>query len=395
MDILIDEGLYELDPFSRDIENRYIEAVRKGRVDVVHHYIQRGVYVNVRDDYDFTPLITAVLESETKDGQEAFHQIIEIILDNKPHIEAIDGDTQSALMMAVHIRNEVVVKLIIDKFPDAMFQREKRSFTSLMIASAMGSWNIAVLLIDKDKSSVNDLDRLGCNSLLIAAMNGRLKTVHVLLEYGGLGQLKVTDVFGRSALILAAEFGHCELVEYLMVFRSMDVNKTDDEGKTCLMKAAGFGHSKVVKYLLAKKAGIGRLSLNGRTSLMYAAMNGRSNIAKRLAQVENINAIDELGYTALYYAIYTQHLNVVNTLLQNDAVVDVKSLIIAAMSGNYKIFQLLESRIAHHEVDFDLLCKYFHLMNKEEDNQFCRFFKKKVTKNKFGKSLFVFRSPIL
>jgi len=54
---------------------------------------------------------------------------------------------------------------------------------------------------------------------------------------------------GGSALLVAAQYDHFEVVRTLLRNKKLDINLQDDLGETALMKAASEGHVKIVKTL--------------------------------------------------------------------------------------------------------------------------------------------------
>ena len=63
------------------------------------------------------------------------------------------------------------------------------------------------------------------------------------------------DEHGNTPLILAARFGHDEVVTALLIAKA-DVKTKNDEGKTALMLAAEGGHDETVRALT--QAGVGK-----------------------------------------------------------------------------------------------------------------------------------------
>lgn len=60
--------------------------------------------------------------------------------------------------------------------------------------------------------------------------------------------LKEKDIKGNTALILAAKFGHDDIVR-LILMNGADANVKDSDGKTCLMYATENDHQDIMKVL--------------------------------------------------------------------------------------------------------------------------------------------------
>ncbi|OWZ19125.1 TKL protein kinase [Phytophthora megakarya] len=79
---------------------------------------------------------------------------------------------------------------------------------------------------------------------------------------------------GRTALTLAAEEGHLEIVR-LLLDHGANVNTTDSETQTPLMKASYRGHEEIVRLLLVNGAAVDITDNSGRTAAEIARLNCR------------------------------------------------------------------------------------------------------------------------
>ena len=408
MDLLITEKLFTNNFTKKSEEDSFISAVGKGYLSVVKHYVENGMYVNARDNKQNTALILAIKkigdqkktnnpclqstnESAVKNNNDCrYRSIIDLILAGKPYFEATDDDFNSAFMVAVKYGNDEVVELIINKFPEAMLQRDRHGRTSLMLASRLGLEKPVALIISRDKQTVHHLDRNGQNSLMLAAIGGHLKVVHILLEFGGEGQLKIEDNKGMTSLLYAAEHGKVRLVEYLMNrMRRSQVSRRDRRERTCLMLAAKNGHLDVVRYLVEKNAGVGSVDAVGRTSLMHAVIGGHTRVVRYLVNKEDVLHKDRFNHTALDLAISRNHSAVVSFLVNQNSIVNQKSLILAAKARDVMMLRFLKWKMPSPEVNYGELCKCLHLMVSSGEDELTKYLKKKVTTETFGKCLVV------
>ena len=79
-----------------------------------------------------------------------------------------------------------------------------------------------------------------------------------------------------------------------------DVNASDEFGRTALMIAATWGHLDVVKCLAQGGADVNASTRFGITALMEAAYNGRLGVVKYLAECgADLEASDKYGQTVL------------------------------------------------------------------------------------------------
>lgn len=93
---------------------------------------------------------------------------------------------------------------------------------------------------------VNQPNKHGVTALQQACINGNLSMANFLLESGA--DLKVVDCDGRSALHLASERGHLDIVSLLINSTCVDVNARDSFGK----KAVDVAQNEQVRALLSQ-----------------------------------------------------------------------------------------------------------------------------------------------
>lgn len=118
----------------------------------------------------------------------------------------------------------------------------------------------------------------GCSAsgerLVSAARDGDLVEAKMLLEFNPC--LAKYSTFGglNSPLHFAAARGHNEIVA-LLLENGADVNSRNYCGQTSLMHACRYGHWEVVQTLLLFRSNVTRADyLSGRTALHFAAVNG-------------------------------------------------------------------------------------------------------------------------
>ncbi|XP_042512880.1 E3 ubiquitin-protein ligase XBAT33-like isoform X1 [Macadamia integrifolia] len=118
----------------------------------------------------------------------------------------------------------------------------------------------------------------GCSAsgerLVSAARDGDLVEAKMLLEFNP-GLAKYSTFGGlNSPLHFAAAKGHNEIVA-LLLENGADVNSRNYCGQTALMQACRYGHWEVVQTLLLFRSNVTRADyLSGRTALHFAAVNG-------------------------------------------------------------------------------------------------------------------------
>jgi len=127
-----------------------------------------------------------------------------------------------------------------------------------------------------------------------------------------------TNALGASALVVAAQYGHVEVVRMLFRNKEIDVNLQDDYGETALMKAANGGHLEVLK-VLCKRRDIDVNLQDGTelTALMHAEDN-HSSVKFLIKQKSlDISIRDENGHNAFLRACSEGWTKVVSVMLHS------------------------------------------------------------------------------
>jgi len=99
----------------------------------------------------------------------------------------------------------------------------------------------------RDKVDVKDVVVKAPIPLILAARNGQVGLVRLLLDRGADVNAKEKET-QATALIVAAQQGHIQVVDALLQ-KGADVNAKDKAGQTALSEATRYNHEEVVKLL--------------------------------------------------------------------------------------------------------------------------------------------------
>ena len=157
--------------------------------------------------------------------------------------------------------------------------------------------------------------------LIIAARNGHLNSVKILLRYKAdiedRGTLKIGDEVaeGCTPLWAAAAFGRLDVVK-LLIEQNADVDGRTSTGSTPLRTAAINGHLDVVRCLVESGADVNARTITENTPLIVACYHGHLNVVIYLIDKGAFMDLQNKdGSTALHVAAQRGHLKIVSQLL--------------------------------------------------------------------------------
>jgi hypothetical protein len=180
------------EPFT--IEQRLLDAVRRGDRTTVERALERGATVQAKDDLGRSTVFLAVLDA---------------------------GDLD--LVRWLHARGAALDE------PDAGGR------TALSFAAAHGRLDIVTYLVDGG-ALVDRRDVQQRSALFHAALNDRRDVAAFLLDHGA--DVNTRDQFGDTPLIVACAKGYGEMAA-LLLRRGAEPSLKDQEGRTARDRAAG------------------------------------------------------------------------------------------------------------------------------------------------------------
>lgn len=205
-----------------------------------------------KETYGMTPLIWA-----SKNGHES---IVNDLLRAGVNVNARDNYDNTALIWASNMGHEEIVKALLKKGADVNAQ-DNTKMTALMWASNMGHEEI-----------VNDLLQAGAD---VNAKDERERTALMYTYKKNIAE----DLLKKDMKTIKKDM--------------KTINMKDYENMTALMIASLRNDNKMVEVLLEKGADVNVENKMGRTALDLAAVNGHTNVLKRLlSSVNEIKPIE-------------------------------------------------------------------------------------------------------
>lgn len=162
--------------------------------------------------------------------------------------------------------------------------RDARGRTPVM-AATHGNHAEMVRALIRAGADINIRDDRMDNVLLYAGAEGLLEILNLAIDAGA--DTGLTNRFGGTALIPAAERGHVAIVETLLTRSNVDVNHINNLGWTALLEAIILSdgdepHQRIVRLLVDHGADVNIGDHGGVTPLQHARSRGFTEIARIL-----------------------------------------------------------------------------------------------------------------
>ena len=363
-------------------------AAALGQPSVLDDLLQEDCNINATDEKGRTALIMA--------AQGGHDDMVKALIEKRAIVGVRDHQGNTALMHAFRQgKADVLQALVVALFDEnerRRRQRVRRDITPSSVAAeaAAAGHTLMVKIFLKVAPVLTYCDIAGKKTaLMLAAERGHIEVVELLLTESAMQNEKATgrlvpkantlesyDENVKTALMLAAEQGHAEVVKILLqAGADMESCHLQGDRKTALMLAVERGHAEVVKALLKAGANMKARDKDGNTALTTAIEKGHAEVVKALLNAGvNTEARDKHGNTALISAVEKRSAEVVKALL--DAGVNTEArdkdgktaLILAAEQGHAEMVKaLLNARANHAEVAKALLNAGANMADRDED----------------------------
>ena len=210
------------------------------------------------------------------------------------------------------------------KYPDKL---KKELFTAVKSGDAVLLSEVLQQINSSERTSVLDRERyhllsdeiVKCTPLTLAALNGNLDCVKLLLKYKAeVNRKDESDISNErwTPLGVAATNGHVDVVKFL-VANGADVNSCTNYNCTPLMLASQNGHVNVVTILVEYGAKMDLQDSNGDTALHYAVRGNSSDVVHRLLNLGASQLFNNQRLTPLLLACNRCMISVVEDLIKS------------------------------------------------------------------------------
>ena len=281
----------------------------------------------------------------------------ENILTSKIALESLNSDMTeggiSLLVAAIFNNRSDVVNTLLSHNETNINQPTMDGKTPVYHAAVRGVNEILRMLLE-NQADLHLQDENGLTPLHGAAGYNDIETVDIILNTtAGRKLLNTTTKDGLTPLHIAVATNQSNIVETLLDYKELDINKQDKEGWTAVYFASSLGLDKILNKLIEKRAKVDIPANNGLLPLTKAVLKDHIEVIKILLTTKegklSLNSTSpEIPSTILQIAVFQNKTNIVKLLVAHDET-DVNQpnefghtpLYFAALNGNTEILKIL------------------------------------------------------
>lgn len=194
-----------------------------------------------------------------------------------------------------------MIRFCIRESPDTLNSWDRHGRTPLIVAIEHRQADAVKLLPDHGADVDGGHRPFFRTALMQAAKNGCMPSVTLLLDQGA--DVGHEDIVGRTALTMAAENGHDEVLDLLLAEYAGEAPENSGPLTQLFLCAAWYGQTGTVEHLVRRGFDIQSKDASGRTALAVVAEEGNPKAVGELLHAgADIDAEDPRGDTALLTA---------------------------------------------------------------------------------------------
>lgn len=350
----------QLEPYLEDL----IKASEKGDMRKVLRSLQNSVF-RLDDNYDHKIALHAAAEKNQLN-------IMQFLLEMGASVDITDLNQSTPLHIAAKHGHYKVAKLLIEAGANVN-GKNIHGDTALHYAAAYGHVEIAQLLLAYNADTkVKNKNNLTPSEIAYAYKQEKTVNLFYKKEMALLNAVRKNDLeeakkcvadgaeirfhdysTGNAPLHIAASLGNVEMLTFLLSNGAtiLSISKKKD---LALHVAAFHGQVDALKYLYSKMLEVSKSPLEtkgaeGATVLIRGVFSKKVEVIQLLLELKaNINAVDDLGNTALHYAAQLGYQDIFHELMSHhpDIAIEnkekLKSADLAKKAGHTAIYDVLQ-----------------------------------------------------
>ena len=324
-------------------------AADRGYLDIWFLLLSKGVEVNAKtSDMKHSPLLLACeCGEEAKspaDKSADYPGCIRLLLDKGANVNATDKEGWTPLHTLCRCSDDADLERTLIGHWAGVDTKDPDDYTPLTHAAFRVCPATSQVLLEHG-ASINSQEHIGITPLYYAATTGSSSCVEALIRAGA--DVNLSNNEGTSPLVRACEKGHARCAEILLK-NGADINVQEEGKSSALYFSAQEGNVGCLQLLLREGADPKQRFVAGCTALQVACSHDKVECAEILLPLSDIDAVDDEGRTALYWACKEGKETTVELLIRkgtNKTICDGSSArYIAMLNNNISIVKLLKAK---------------------------------------------------
>jgi len=251
-------------------------ASSTGQVNVMKLLIDKKAEIDLSNSKNETPLHQAVCNKQL--------DVVKFLLESKANIESNNQQEETPLWIAISTNDKSIVQYLIDQ--KANINHHNLGERTILHALASND-NIQLasefLSIFSSKISIDSKDIFGATPLMLAAENGSINIIPLLLE--SKANIESEDLKGNTPLMYAATRNQIDVIKFFLKQR-IPTDSKNKNGETAYSIALNKGFKEVSDLLLGKVVSeeeldsILKINAGGRSDFQFLQDFGNESIEK-------------------------------------------------------------------------------------------------------------------
>ncbi|CAM9383430.1 unnamed protein product [Pylaiella littoralis] len=336
-------------------------AAFMGHVDIAKAVIEHGTDVNAATADGWTPLYHAV----NADNEE----MVSLLCLEGAAVDALDDLGWTALHWAVNLGHVAATRALLTAGADGTVRCSGSGMSALDVAVSRGPVDIAKAVIEHGMD-VNTATADGRRPLYHAVIADNEEMVSLLCLEGA--AVDALDDLGWTALHWAVKLGRAAAALALLTAGADGTLRCRQHGMSALDWAVSMGRVDIARVVIEHGADVNAARADGRRPLYHAVYADNKEMVSLLClEGAAVDALDDLGWTALHWAVRQGHAAATRALFAAGADVSrrcsgsgMSALDLAARGGHVDIARVVIEHGAAVDAAGDLGLAPLHIASK-------------------------------